>query len=408
MSKGSGEGGSNGTPTGEPAGSVRGFAFRTDRLRGGDVLLCTDRDSYQSATIRRMTGGKFSHAAICTIPPLVIEANDPGVSEISLFRYSVRDRRNVRILRLWPNVPGAEATATAAAAEALIHRTRPYSTRGAITSILPLGTLDPADGVFCSYLVAEAYMKAGLNVSPGGKTPDKTTPADIEKSLFFEDITADLIAEAVFLPGSEHHFVDADAIWVPVRTEGDGGDTGWSPAQRYDVALREVGKRISAFLVERGQSGASSYPEAQKAFLRAVGQPWFAELDKCATAWMDDLATPLIAPTAKDVAEAVQRESATLPGRLALMDEQSLIKSVALLDADIASRAGLIMHRERSIKDFEEGLTLIPSRLLQVWLEHEVQFCHGLVGVNKARRSHREMHRRYAASQGWRFPEGPS
>lgn len=151
--------------TGPASRQFEGYGFKSHLLQEGDILLCTDPDSEISSLIRYSTGGNFSHAAICTLVPLFIEASDPGVCEFSLDRMGVKSKANVRVLRLRSDVPNREHIATTAAREALRYSTREYGTIAAIASVVPGWGYEPGARAFCSYLVAAAYESAGLNIT---------------------------------------------------------------------------------------------------------------------------------------------------------------------------------------------------------------------------------------------------
>lgn len=71
----------------------------TSKLRRGDLILSTDRSSPISYCIRLATRSPFSHVALCTAPPFVVEAIGVGVARLTLERVLVKDRRNVAVLR---------------------------------------------------------------------------------------------------------------------------------------------------------------------------------------------------------------------------------------------------------------------------------------------------------------------
>jgi hypothetical protein len=111
------------------------FSFRCDRLKKDDVLLCTDPDEKMSKAIRLTTGGTFSHAAICTIAPLFIEADLPTVAEFSLDGRLLARRTSAKLLRLKPSVTNARAIAEAAASAAQEFQVGRYDRFGAVASV---------------------------------------------------------------------------------------------------------------------------------------------------------------------------------------------------------------------------------------------------------------------------------
>lgn len=166
------------------------------QVRPGDVLLTRNvysdsaYDRTQSSTICKATGGKFSHAMICTQAPTFIEAVGHGVSNLSIQNCFAYNADNVRLLRY----TNAEIS-TSASRAALLFLGRPYSVKRAIASVLPeVGSTDSEDhGIFCSALVAAAYIAAK---SPEfiGLNPMKVTPRTLEEMGSFNDVTQEVSA----------------------------------------------------------------------------------------------------------------------------------------------------------------------------------------------------------------------
>jgi hypothetical protein len=174
------------------------FLPRVGLIRSGDILLTFNAESGDRAgsktsrLITAATRGRFSHALICSSPPAFVEAISTGVSTLSLARCFAHDLRNVRLLRY----PDASVAAEAARLVQL-EIGRDYSTARAVSAVFPLRTLRKVEdhGIFCSALVAQAYVAAGGTLF--GRTPvERTTPATIDDLEGLEDLT-----EAVFRPG---------------------------------------------------------------------------------------------------------------------------------------------------------------------------------------------------------------
>ncbi|TMJ12183.1 MAG: hypothetical protein E6G94_14325 [Alphaproteobacteria bacterium] len=174
------------------------FLPRVGLIRSGDILLtfnAESRDRAGSKTSRLITAatrGRFSHALICSSPPTFVEAISAGVSTLSLARCFAHDLRNVRLLRY----PDASVAAEAARLVQL-EIGRDYSRARAVSAVFPVRTLSRIEdhGIFCSALVAQAYVTAGGTLF--GRTPvERTTPATIDELEGLDDLT-----EAVFSPG---------------------------------------------------------------------------------------------------------------------------------------------------------------------------------------------------------------
>jgi hypothetical protein len=168
------------------------FLPRVDQIRSGDILLTFNAESgdrrgmKQSRLIRAATKGSFSHAMMCSSPPVFVEAIGTGVSTLSLARCFAHDIANVRLLR-YPNPE------IAGRASRLIQDEigRDYSVARAVRSVFPADVLDRVEdhGIFCSALVAQTYISAGSDIFRL-VAADRTTPATIERLQGLEDITA--------------------------------------------------------------------------------------------------------------------------------------------------------------------------------------------------------------------------
>jgi hypothetical protein len=170
------------------------YVIDVSKLRPGDVLLTRNaetssmKEGYQSSAIALATGGNYSHAMLCTVPPTLIEAVGHGVSNLTAQRCFVHDLKNVRVLR-YPDV----AVAADAGSCALPYLGQHYSIRKAVQSILPNTNLARMgdDKLFCSALVAAAYRKAGAKEFEH-IDPMRVTPATLEKANYFSDVTAEV------------------------------------------------------------------------------------------------------------------------------------------------------------------------------------------------------------------------
>ncbi len=175
------------------------YVIDVAKLRPGDVLLTRNaetssmKEGYQSSAIALATGGNYSHAMLCTVPPTLIEAVGHGVSNVSAQRCFIHDFKNVRLLR-YPDV----AVAKDAGSCALPYLGQHYSIRKAVQSILPNTKLARMadDKLFCSALVAAAYRKAGAKELEH-IDPMRVTPATLEKANYFSDVTAEVLVRVL-------------------------------------------------------------------------------------------------------------------------------------------------------------------------------------------------------------------
>jgi hypothetical protein len=116
----------------------------------------------------------------------------------------VRDRENVRLLRLSPSVPNSQAISRFAAEAGHQDLQRGYSVAGAIGVVLPSKRNEVA--LFCSQLVVEAYDKAfkasrlQAPLVPGRKL-NKIAPGHLLASPYLEDVTDQALRKVRSLEG---------------------------------------------------------------------------------------------------------------------------------------------------------------------------------------------------------------
>lgn len=168
------------------------FSLQVTQLRPGDIVLTRNRRDpakrgrKQSAAIALAGASNFSHAAICSQPPTLIEAIGPGVSTLSIAKCFYHAERDVRVLRY-----ADETTARRAAAKAGLFLGKGYSVAMALKSVSPAApdASAPMSKTFCSALVAAVYREAG---APEFQSinPYRTTPGDLTRMAFLEDVTA--------------------------------------------------------------------------------------------------------------------------------------------------------------------------------------------------------------------------
>ncbi len=208
-----------------------------DKLLPGDVLFTrhiygrSAQAVLQSKVIRKKTGGDFSHVAICTTPPVFIEAIGQGVSNISMSRCFAFDRDNVRVKRYHSSNVAAQAASWASPMLG-----QHYSVRKALATQLPIRAAADDRGTICSRLVRDAFANAGapelLQLDA-----DKVTPAIIDGIAGFRDITDQIFREGLTPKNAE-------------RLSALDGDYIRSPADRQTALLagyiEEIWPRLTA------------------------------------------------------------------------------------------------------------------------------------------------------------------
>lgn len=200
------------------------FKINVAKLNAGDVLLTrnveatTYKAALQSSAIMKATGGTFSHAMLCTVPPTFIEAIGHGVSNLSVLNCFAHDLKNVRMLRYHD-----QTIAKTAGSGALPLLGQKYSVRKAVRSILPNTKMTDVsdDELFCSALVAAAFRKAGAKELQS-VDPMKVTPAVLEKATFFTDIT-DAVFSRILSPNNieEMSALDGDRAPTPLGAQAE-------------------------------------------------------------------------------------------------------------------------------------------------------------------------------------------
>lgn len=216
-------------------------------LRSGDILLTKNaegddkKDLKQSNIIARASGGRFSHALICSVPPTFVEAIGLGVSTLSLARCFAHSLENVRVLRHQD-----QGVAEKAGSLAQLEIGRDYSVAKAVSSVFPQYLIAKIKdtGTFCSALVAQVFISAGA--SSFAATPiEKTTPATIDEMMDLVDITAKVFRR-ILSPMNIEAFTALD------------GDRVISPSAHQT----EIYNRYAKEVVPDARSIASGYPEA--------------------------------------------------------------------------------------------------------------------------------------------------
>lgn len=188
--------------------------FYHDMFLPGDVLL-TKNKSLTSKVIT-LAAGEYSHALICTTPPVAIEATISGVKNFSLRNCYVNDINNIKILRLKNSIDTEGEIAKKSGNFAACFLSTLYDVPGAIASVTKK-SWSKTSKVFCSKLVAKAYKSAGLELLEN-IIPDFVTPSMLADSPYFEDITKDMyyISKVNWSP-NDREAIDGKRKSNPIR-----------------------------------------------------------------------------------------------------------------------------------------------------------------------------------------------
>ena len=340
------------------------FAFKHELIYPGDVLLCTRPSDTISKLIRGATAGTFSHAAICTKSPIFLEADFSGVCNFSLERFLITSAHNARILRLKCLFDPEARIAASAAGAAAEYETGRYDKIAAVASVF--GGAKFGSGLFCSYVVSAAYASAGLNIVRAGKAPAATTPADIELSPHFDDITEIVLKRVALAPDGEYYFLDRPPQY-PIG-EIDKGDVE-TPNQLYVSSLQAVGDRASDFLEARGLPRLRQYTDVYGALVQYRDEPWFDEFDRKLSSSIDELAYPILSAAQAQLETAQGRDTKLLLDQID--DEISEEKFRAIVSQErsrIETTQELLRERSQTVDLFKVGQKLFEWKVLSAWL----------------------------------------
>ncbi len=274
------------------------YVFKPDltELRPGDVILTRNAEASSfkgkrtSDVIATATGGNFSHALICTALPTLIEALSGGVSNMSAQNCFVHDLNHVRVLR-YPD----QAIARAAASEAFKFFGREYSVQAALRSVLPgVPMSESGDGkTFCSALVAAVYRAAGAPEF-ASIHPLKTTPATLEKSGHFADVTSDVFV-SILSPSNieEMSALDGDRAISPMAGQSKLLSSYYA---KLSIPIDEFFAHYPTLTLKRPTGFFECLPFINSACIAANRLPDHAEANKARAQvkLIDDLAFELL------------------------------------------------------------------------------------------------------------------
>lgn len=196
------------------------YFFEPRLVLPGDILLTARQGHGTSAAIRIGTFSKFSHAAIAGETGIFLEAQGEGVRRLAAVRLAIADPKNVRLLRLLPDVKNGLACAGLAAAVAQKYVSRGFWLAGTMASVVPGIRLDNRSRFFCSHLVAQAYREAGVELLPH-KEPAKVYPGMLLRSRLLRDVTRECVIGPKNLPSARTFFafVDGEHVSSPHDVE---------------------------------------------------------------------------------------------------------------------------------------------------------------------------------------------
>jgi hypothetical protein len=341
--------------------------FKSDltKLRAGDVVLTRNAEASAfkgkgtSDVIATATRGNFSHALICTAPPTLIEALTDGVSNISAQNCFVHDLKHVRVLR-YPN----EVIARAAASEAFKFFGKGYSVRAALRSVLPGVPISESgdERTFCSALVAAVYRAAGAPEF-ASIHPMKTTPATLEKSGHFADVTSEVFV-SILSPNNIEQMsaLDGDRAISPMAGQSKLLNSYYA---KLSVPIGEFFALYPTLTLEKPTSFFESLPFINSACIAANRLPDHAEANKAReqVRFIDNLAFELLS---EGKWQAMMRAAQAIDdGSMRYSLEESL---KAEPDVNLADTLGMIKATQDQIAS-RSSILSDPVGQSRVWDE---------------------------------------
>lgn len=236
-------------------------------LQLGDVLLLRS-ESKGSKIIALATSGHFSHAAIYVGNGMFIEAMPHGVTYLSAYRVLVKHKNNIIILRL--NCDGNDVLSDVprkAAARAVSYQIQPYALLSAIFSVTGGRPPKITEGMFCSYLVAQAYLEAGCSIS--NKPCYMITPNDFLRKPIankFRCVTNEVLQECE---------LNTESDLEPIDTGNHTRDIG-----NYSGAMLGIVKEANSVLREYGQQEVARLTDLISALVKMQSLRNIQEIDE--------------------------------------------------------------------------------------------------------------------------------
>jgi hypothetical protein len=150
-------------------------------LEPGDIVVSSG-SHLESWLIKTATAHDATHVAIHIGSGIGIEANDPGVVPVYFPAIAYAESAKLKVKRYSGLSPDQKSMIVQFVEGTLF---RPYSTIGAIATILPFLRRQNDSGYFCSMLASAAY--AAIDCSLTDETPSDATPGHVADSKELSD-----------------------------------------------------------------------------------------------------------------------------------------------------------------------------------------------------------------------------
>ena len=204
------------------------YKLNLSAIQIGDIIL-TATPGTQSRLIRAVTGGDYSHAILVVKHPNGIESSDFGVVRFRLDRFAIRNKQNIKVLRLkgakpknFDNIIKQFANDQTA---------KEYAEYDVLTALFSAVPRFEKQRYFCSQLIAASFKEAAV---PGFEQikPEKFSPETLASSELFQMVEGALIETNI----SEFKF-------KPAYLDGINEQ---SPNERLTVAKQNVIKSVQS------------------------------------------------------------------------------------------------------------------------------------------------------------------
>lgn len=221
------------------------WLFDPASLIPGDVVLERGR-SLKSNVIRLFDWGNYSHALIWLGGTDFLEAVGTGVRVISYARLLIQNPEDWMVLRQSDPAAGLRA---ANAARAFAHKE--YDLIGAVGTKVPGDWKANATAMFCSQLVATAYLNAGV---PLVAKANKVGPNGLRKKSMLEPVTP--------VPLVKRQLSDEDAAAAAQLIDRDRAyaDTAMAREMRISQEVFTLVRGLFPPLQEPAKFGLSNAP----------------------------------------------------------------------------------------------------------------------------------------------------
>jgi hypothetical protein len=320
------------------------YRLITHSLEPGDLIFSTDPAGFASSVIRLATRGPYSHVALNVNRGIVIEATGEGVRVRDASRIFFSSQKCVAVKRSRLTKQQLRSVVLAVAT----HGFADYDFPGAITAIIPTPRRPKrrVTKVFCSQLVARAYAAAGFHLV--GKNPDRTTPNDLFKSSWLDELPKERLLKRypeAFVRRLLGTFdSERGRTWVTplerIQQEGIGLlKAGWTSDQ---VFLWALGAQLIAMQEEltRQRSLTNGYLAEVKTMATAERQQW--------RAWSERLRDDLRALCEQKRAQKWDFISDPSVLQQAMQIHDAQLRNAEGIVGEISTRLSAIEHWEHS------------------------------------------------------------